>query len=355
MRRVVVTGMGIVSSIGNNSQEVLASLREAKSGIVRAEKYAELGFRCQVHGEPQHGLGERWSRARRAASWRPASAGTTSPWTRPSATPGSSQATSSTSAPASSWARAAPPRAPSCAAPTPPARRTRSKIGPFEVPKGMCSGPLRQRSPPPPDQGRQLFDLVGLLDLGPLHRQCRRAHRMGQAGRDVRRRLRGARLDAFGAVRRHGRHVDQVQRHAREGKPRLRQGPRRASSSPAGPASSCWRSWSTPRPAAPGSTASWPATAPPPTASTWWRLPARALSDACAWRSQGTRRQGRRSTRSTTSIRTAPARPSATCGRSRRSAPVFGERHAAHLLDQVAHRPFAGRDRRAGGDLSRCS
>src|SRR5215510_9827735 len=45
MRRVVVTGMGIVSSIGNNTQEVLASLREAKSGIVYAEKYAELGFR----------------------------------------------------------------------------------------------------------------------------------------------------------------------------------------------------------------------------------------------------------------------------------------------------------------------
>src|SRR5208283_6128053 len=52
MRRVVVTGMGIVSSIGNNTQEVLTSLREAKSGIVRADKYAELGFRCQVHGAP---------------------------------------------------------------------------------------------------------------------------------------------------------------------------------------------------------------------------------------------------------------------------------------------------------------
>src|SRR5467141_3562677 len=52
MRRVVVTGMGIVSSIGNNTQEVLASLREAKSGISRADKYAELGFRCQVHGAP---------------------------------------------------------------------------------------------------------------------------------------------------------------------------------------------------------------------------------------------------------------------------------------------------------------
>ena len=52
MRRVVVTGMGIVSSIGSNTQEVLASLREAKSGVVRADKYAELGFRCQVHGAP---------------------------------------------------------------------------------------------------------------------------------------------------------------------------------------------------------------------------------------------------------------------------------------------------------------
>ena len=49
MRRVVVTGLGIVSSIGNNANEVLASLREAKSGVVAAPDYAELGFRCQVH------------------------------------------------------------------------------------------------------------------------------------------------------------------------------------------------------------------------------------------------------------------------------------------------------------------
>ena len=53
MKRVVVTGMGIVSSIGNSAQEVLASLREAKSGIGKADKYAELGFRCQVHGAPK--------------------------------------------------------------------------------------------------------------------------------------------------------------------------------------------------------------------------------------------------------------------------------------------------------------
>ena len=53
MRRVVITGMGIVSSIGNNVQEVTASLREAKSGIVKAPEYAEMGFRSQVHGAPR--------------------------------------------------------------------------------------------------------------------------------------------------------------------------------------------------------------------------------------------------------------------------------------------------------------
>ncbi len=52
MRRVVVTGMGIVSSIGNNTQEVLASLREARSGISKVEDYERLGFRCHVHGAP---------------------------------------------------------------------------------------------------------------------------------------------------------------------------------------------------------------------------------------------------------------------------------------------------------------
>ncbi|GJM03242.1 MAG: beta-ketoacyl-[acyl-carrier-protein] synthase I [Rhodomicrobium sp.] len=52
MRRVVITGMGIVSSIGNNKEEVLASLKNTKSGITKSEKYAELGFRSQVEGAP---------------------------------------------------------------------------------------------------------------------------------------------------------------------------------------------------------------------------------------------------------------------------------------------------------------
>jgi len=50
MKRVVVTGLGIVSSIGNNHEEVVASLKQGKSGIVFAEDYQELGFRSHVHG-----------------------------------------------------------------------------------------------------------------------------------------------------------------------------------------------------------------------------------------------------------------------------------------------------------------
>jgi 3-oxoacyl-[acyl-carrier-protein] synthase I len=52
MKRVVVTGMGIVSSIGNNRDEVLKSLLEARPGITTAQDYVDLGFRCQVHGAP---------------------------------------------------------------------------------------------------------------------------------------------------------------------------------------------------------------------------------------------------------------------------------------------------------------
>ncbi len=50
MKRVVITGLGIKSSIGNSKEEVTASLREARSGIEHAPEYAELGFRSHVHG-----------------------------------------------------------------------------------------------------------------------------------------------------------------------------------------------------------------------------------------------------------------------------------------------------------------
>ena len=63
MKRVVVTGMGIVSSVGNNTQEVLASLREAKSGTVRADK--SIARTCSLpYSEKVDPSGQIWVRER---------------------------------------------------------------------------------------------------------------------------------------------------------------------------------------------------------------------------------------------------------------------------------------------------
>ncbi len=66
MRRVVVTGLGIVSSIGNNKAEVLDSLREGRSGIVFCDEYRNMGFRSQVHGslklDLEQAVDRRWRR-----------------------------------------------------------------------------------------------------------------------------------------------------------------------------------------------------------------------------------------------------------------------------------------------------
>ena len=140
MRRVVVTGMGIVSSIGNTTQEVLASLREGKSGIVRAERYAELGFRCQVHGEPQldweaqvprkprrfmdTGVGWNWiamEQAIRDAGLEPTDVVNE----RTGIIMGSGGPSTRSIVRAADTTRTKDPK----------------KVGPFEVPKAMCSGP----------------------------------------------------------------------------------------------------------------------------------------------------------------------------------------------------------------------
>jgi 3-oxoacyl-[acyl-carrier-protein] synthase-1 len=140
MRRVVVTGMGIVSSIGNSSQEVLASLREGKSGIVKADKYAELGFRCQVHGEPkidwqtivprkpkrfmEAGVAWNWiamDQAIRDSGLDPK----TVSHERTGIIMGSGGPSTHSIVWSADTARETGPK----------------KVGPFEVPKGMCSGP----------------------------------------------------------------------------------------------------------------------------------------------------------------------------------------------------------------------
>ena len=65
MRRVAVTGLGVISSIGADAGEVLSSLEAARPGVIAAPRYAELGFRCQVHADP----GVEWEKLvdRRAA------------------------------------------------------------------------------------------------------------------------------------------------------------------------------------------------------------------------------------------------------------------------------------------------
>jgi 3-oxoacyl-[acyl-carrier-protein] synthase-1 len=140
MRRVVVTGMGIVSSIGNNTQEVLASLREGKSGIVRAEKYAELGFRCQVHGEPKL----EWESMvpRKARRFMEAGIG----WNyiamdQAIRDAGLEQADIIHERTGIIMGSGGPSTRAIVRAADTTREKDPKKVGPFEVPKGMCSGP----------------------------------------------------------------------------------------------------------------------------------------------------------------------------------------------------------------------
>jgi 3-oxoacyl-[acyl-carrier-protein] synthase-1 len=132
--------MGVVSSIGNNTQEVLASLREGRSGIVRAEEYARLKFRCQVHGavhlewepmvprKPRRFMeaGVAWNyiamdQAIRDAGLEPGDV----VHERTGIVMGSGGPSTRAIVRAADVTRERDPK----------------KVGPFEVPKGMCSGP----------------------------------------------------------------------------------------------------------------------------------------------------------------------------------------------------------------------
>ena len=213
MKRVVITGMGIVSSIGNNTQEVLASLHEAKSGITRAEKYAELGFRSQVQGTadaqsrryhrpPRHALPRRRLRLESRRD------GAGDPGFRPRSIRHFQRAHRhhhGLRRPVDPHHHRGGRYRPHQGTET--GRTVRGAEG--DVVDGVGdAGDLVQ------DQGRELFDLVGLRDLEPLHRQCLRDHPDRQAGHHLRRRLRGSRLVDVGAVRRHGRDVLEIQRNA---------------------------------------------------------------------------------------------------------------------------------------------
>ena len=196
MRRVVVTGLGIVSSIGSNAEEVRASLHDAKSGI----SFSELVRRARL---PLPGVGRADARPR--AADRPPRA----------ALPVEGR-------PVEPCRHAAGDRRRRTGRRRHLQRAHRHRHGlrrsvhthhrrslrddaeeqQSQTRRSVCGAEgdvvhrVRHAGDLVQDPRRQLFDLVGLLDLGALHRQRLRAHPVGQAGHDVRRRPRGSRLDA---------------------------------------------------------------------------------------------------------------------------------------------------------------
>jgi len=140
MRRVAVTGIGIVSSIGNNANEVLASLREARSGIVAAPKYTELGFKCQVHGAPQID----WEAAvdRRAARFlAPGTAYAHIAMDQAIADSGLTPEEVSNERTGIIVGEGGPSTSAIVAAADVTREKGPRRVGPFAVPKAMCSGP----------------------------------------------------------------------------------------------------------------------------------------------------------------------------------------------------------------------
>jgi 3-oxoacyl-[acyl-carrier-protein] synthase-1 len=140
MRRVAVTGIGIVSAIGNNANEVLASLHEARSGIVAAPKYAELGFKCQVHGAPQID----WEAAvdRRAARFlAPGTAYAHIAMDQAIADSGLTPEEVSNERTGIIVGDGGPSTSAIVAAADVTREKGPRRVGPFAVPKAMCSGP----------------------------------------------------------------------------------------------------------------------------------------------------------------------------------------------------------------------
>ena len=139
MRRVVVTGMGIVSSIGNNTQEVLASLREAKSGIVARRGIRRARLPLPGARRAHARSGRRRSTAAPCASSAAAPPGTTSPWSRRSAIPALEEDDISNERTGIIMGSGGP----STRAIVEAADTTRTKgpkrVGPFAVPKAMSS------------------------------------------------------------------------------------------------------------------------------------------------------------------------------------------------------------------------
>ena len=282
MRRVVITGMGIVSSIGNNTQEVLSSLHEAKSGITHADKYEELGFRSQVQGAPTLnpaemidrramrflGEGAAWNHVAMEQAIQDAGLEPTDVSNiRTGIIMGSGGPSARTIVEAADITRTKGPK----------------RVGPFAVPKAMSSTASATLA--------TWFKIKGVNYS--ISSACATSnHCIGNAYETIQIGKQdvifaggceeldwslSVLFDAMGAMS--SKYNDTPATASRP-----YDSAATALSSPAAPASWCWKSSSTPRRAARASMAKSSATAPPPTATTWWRRRARAPSAACGWR-----------------------------------------------------------------------
>ncbi len=140
MRRVVVTGIGIVSSIGNSAHEVQASLREAKSGITFSDEFAEHGFRCRVWGDPGLDPSDDRRPARHALPAQGRRPGTMWRWSRRSPMPGSTEDEITNERTGIVMGSGGPStRAIVEAADITREKGSPKRIGPFAVPKAMSS------------------------------------------------------------------------------------------------------------------------------------------------------------------------------------------------------------------------
>ena len=221
MRRVVVTGMGIVSSIGNNTQEVLASLREGRSGVIARRKIRRARLSLPGAGAPTLkaeevvdrramrflGGGAAWNHVAMEQAIRDSGLEANEISNdRTGLIMGSGGPSTRTIVEAADITRAKGPEAGR------PVRRA----------QGDVLEPPRRRS-------STWFKIKGVNYS--ISSACATSNHcignayetdpMGQAGHHLRRRLRGSRLDAVGAVRRDGRDVDRLQRQADRRLPRL--------------------------------------------------------------------------------------------------------------------------------------
>ena len=186
MRRVVVTGLGVVSSIGNNAAEVLASLKAGKSGITFNEDMAEHGFRSQIAGAVDLNVADHVDK-RTLRFMGPGAAYAHIAMAQAIADAGLEEKDVINPMTGVIAGSGGPSTSAMLAAHQTVLKTGNTKrIGPFAVPKTMSSTVSANLATAYQIKGMN-FDHLGLLDLAALHRHGRAADRAGEPGRDVRR------------------------------------------------------------------------------------------------------------------------------------------------------------------------